>query len=70
MSEQARCSGACLTGHDIGIPNSGVAYPHPDCPTHGDLWKPHDNEWSRQYVADHPERFDPARRPAGGDDRG
>lgn len=54
---EQECSGACLTGHDIGIPNGGVAYPQPDCPLHGDGWKPSGNEWSRQYVAAHPDRF-------------
>lgn len=49
--------GLCLTGDDIGIPSDLVAYPHPDCPEHGESWAPYDNEWSRQYVADHPERF-------------
>ncbi len=51
------CSGECLRGYDIGIESNTVAYPHPDCPKHGDGWMPYDNEWSRQYVADHPERF-------------
>lgn len=55
--ESDDCSGTCLSGHDIGIPNDGIAYPHPDCLAHGDLWKPSGNEWSRQYVAEHPERF-------------
>lgn len=62
--EQEECSGACLTGDDIGLPSDAVAYPHPDCPAHGDSWMPYDNEWSRQYVADHPERF--AHLPNGG----
>lgn len=53
----ASCSGDCLDGHDIGIESSAIAYPHPDCPEHGHLWAPYDNEWSRRYVADHPERF-------------
>lgn len=30
-----QCVG-CLTGHDIGLPSSAVAYPHPECPVHGD----------------------------------
>jgi hypothetical protein len=56
QAENVECSGICLSGHDVGIPSGGIAYPHPDCPAHGDLWNPHDNEWSRQYVADHPDR--------------
>ena len=51
------CDGVCLSGYDIGIPGPGIAYPHPDCPAHGEQWVPQDNEWSRRYVADHPERF-------------
>ncbi len=30
------CNGMCLTGSDVGVPYSGIAYPHPDCPEHGD----------------------------------
>lgn len=34
------CNGICLTPADIGLPEYGgpgvVAYPHPDCPEHGD----------------------------------
>lgn len=55
--EPMPCSGECLSGYDIGIPGPGIAYPHPDCPAHGSQWEPDDNEWSRQYVRDHPERF-------------
>lgn len=33
----AECNGICLYGADIGVPeHGGVAYPHPDCPEHGD----------------------------------
>jgi hypothetical protein len=56
----ATCDGVCLTGADIGVGGSGVddiSHPHPDCPRHGHLWKPFDNQWSRNYVAAHPERF-------------
>ena len=31
-----QCNGMCLTGSDIGIPSSQVAYAHPHCPEHGD----------------------------------
>lgn len=51
------CGHECLTGYDIGLPSNSVAYPHPDCPIHGHLWMPFDNQWSRDYVAAHPERF-------------
>lgn len=54
---ERECPGQCLTGYDIGLPSNAVAYPHPDCPVHGDLWMPYDNQWSRDYVAAHPERF-------------
>jgi len=30
------CNGICMTGYDVGIPDPGIAYPHPDCPVHGD----------------------------------
>lgn len=31
------CNGICLTPADIGLPEyGGIAYPHPDCPEHGD----------------------------------
>lgn len=53
----AGCSGQCLSGYDIGIESGEIAYPHPDCPLHGKYWMPFDNEWSRNYVAEHPERF-------------
>lgn len=55
--EPKGCNGACLSGYDVGVDFGGIAYPHPDCPEHGDDWTPSDNEWSREYVADHPERF-------------
>ena len=35
MSEKP-CNGICLTGYDIGLPSSEVAYAHPTCPAHGD----------------------------------
>lgn len=56
MSE---CDGPvpCLTGYDIGLPSAEIAYPHPDCSIHGESWVPFDNDWSRQYVADHPDRW-------------
>jgi hypothetical protein len=57
MSTEPVCSGECLTGSDIGLPSSEVAYPHPDCLLHGEDWVPYDNEWSRRYVAAHPQRF-------------
>lgn len=62
MSERPKCLGLCLTGADIGVGGSGVdeiAYPHPDCDRHGADWVPADNQWSRDYVAAHPERFSP-----------
>ena len=34
MSSQ--CNGMCLTGSDIGVYGSGVAYAHPTCPRHGE----------------------------------
>lgn len=57
MTSKPECNGICLTGGDFGLPYSGVAYAHPDCELHGDAWIPKDNEWSREHVADHPERF-------------
>lgn len=51
------CGHECLFGYDIELPTSELAYPHPDCPIHGHLWRPLDNDWSREYVAAHPERF-------------
>lgn len=30
------CNGLCLTGSDVGVPSVEFAYPHPDCPEHGD----------------------------------
>ena len=30
------CNGICLTGSDIGLGGSGIAYAHPTCPEHGD----------------------------------
>lgn len=30
------CNGICLTAADVGVPVSGIAYPHPTCPAHGD----------------------------------
>jgi hypothetical protein len=38
-SEPVRtCDGMCVTAYDIGVFVQGnpVAYPHPDCPAHGD----------------------------------
>lgn len=35
FQRKAECVG-CLTGYDIGLPSSEVAYPHPECPEHGD----------------------------------
>ena len=29
------CNGMCLTGSDIGVPGSGIAYAHPSCEVHG-----------------------------------
>lgn len=29
------CNGLCLTGSDVGILSAEIAYPHPDCPEHG-----------------------------------
>jgi len=31
MSE---CDGLCVYAADLGLPYSGVAYPHPGCPEH------------------------------------
>lgn len=33
---EPECNGICLSASDIGVPASGIAYPHPECPTHGD----------------------------------
>lgn len=33
---EPECNGICLYGSDLGVPSSGVAYAHPDCPAHGD----------------------------------
>lgn len=30
-----QCNGICLTGADVGVPYSGIAYAHPDCDLHG-----------------------------------
>jgi hypothetical protein len=38
--EEPECNGICLYGSDLGVPSSGVAYAHPDCPEHGE---PHTN---------------------------
>lgn len=38
-SDEPECNGICLTPADIGLPeysSAGIAYPHPDCPAHGD----------------------------------
>jgi hypothetical protein len=37
MSE-SQCIGMCLSAADIGVPEAGdvIAYPHPECPEHGD----------------------------------
>ena len=35
-TEETPCNGICLTGSDIGIPSSQIAYAHPTCPAHGD----------------------------------
>lgn len=34
---EPECNGICLSGADIGVPYGGIAYPHPDCPAHGDF---------------------------------
>ena len=36
----AECNGICLYAADIGVPEAGnvVAYAHPDCEAHGDLF--------------------------------
>jgi hypothetical protein len=36
--EPGQCSGVCMTGADVGVPEYGhlIAYAHPDCPLHGD----------------------------------
>lgn len=36
LDEDPECNGMCLTAADIGVPASGIAYAHPDCPEHGD----------------------------------
>lgn len=33
---EPECNGICLYGSDLGVPSSGVAYAHPDCPVHGE----------------------------------
>ena len=44
------CNGLCLTGFDVGVPSSGIAYAHPCCPEHGD---PHPFEWSGKTHTTH-----------------
>lgn len=36
--DDPECNGVCMFAADIGLPEYGdvVAYPHPDCPVHGD----------------------------------
>lgn len=37
MAEWEMCNGICVTAADIGVGGyDQVAYPHPDCPAHGD----------------------------------
>ncbi len=33
---EPECNGICLSAADIGIPASGIAYAHPECPAHGE----------------------------------
>ncbi|QEQ93618.1 hypothetical protein SEA_ZUKO_40 [Streptomyces phage Zuko] len=33
---EPECNGICVSASDLGLPASGIAYPHPDCPEHGD----------------------------------
>lgn len=34
------CNGQCVTGADVGVGSANViAYPHPNCPEHGKLYK-------------------------------
>jgi hypothetical protein len=28
------CNGICMTGWDVGVPYSGIAYAHPECDLH------------------------------------
>lgn len=32
---EPQCNGICMTGYDVGVPHSGIAYAHPECPVHG-----------------------------------
>lgn len=43
---ELECNGECLTPYDIGVPGTGIAYPHPACPLHSwsDLLDPFANE--------------------------
>lgn len=38
MSGRDECNGICMSAADIGLDEYGsmIAYPHPDCPEHGD----------------------------------
>lgn len=45
------CNGICVTAADIGVGGTDqVAYPHPDCPEHGD---PHPFVWSGKFHDTH-----------------
>jgi hypothetical protein len=35
---EPQCNGICLWAADVGVPvvTANPAYPHPDCPAHGD----------------------------------
>jgi hypothetical protein len=46
----SNCNGICLTGSDIGVPSSEVAYPHPMCPEHGE---PHQFKWNGKFHDTH-----------------
>lgn len=38
IAQQSECNGICVTAADLGLPEIGIeiAYPHPECPLHGD----------------------------------
>lgn len=43
LPEKPECHGACLSGFDIGVEFSGIAYAHPDCELHGQTWREQNN---------------------------
>ena len=48
MDDEPECNGICVTPADIGLPEFSyveVAYPHPDCPLHGDPQEEEPDFW-------------------------